>query len=355
MKTLLTPYTKKGLNLRNHLVMAPMTRSRAINNIPNALMAEYYKQRSSAGLIITEGTSPTPDGLGYPRIPGIFSKEQVEGWKLTTKAVHDSGGKIFIQLMHTGRIGHEDNLPDGAELTGPSSIPAAGKIYTDVSGLVDHSAPVELTTARVKEVIEGFVQASRNAIEAGFDGVEMHGANGYLIEQFLNPHVNNRRDEYGGSIKNRASFVIELLTKTAAAIGKDKTAIRFSPYSNAGDLPSYDANDVHETYSYLATELDKIGIAYIHINKNVNADPKTMDAIRKNYHGTLIHCSGITAETAETILKDGIADLTAMGRPFIANPDLVKRIEVDAPLSAPDFSTAFTPDAKGYIDYPFLN
>ena len=355
MKKLLSPFTKNELNLKNHVVMAPMTRSRAIDNIPNELMAEYYGQRAGAGLIITEGTSPTPDGLGYPRIPGIFSKEQIEGWEKTTRTVHAKGGTIFIQLMHTGRIGHPDNLPEGAELLGPSIIKAAGQIYTDKSGMQEHSAPVELTTKRVKEVIQGFVQAAVNAMEGGFDGIELHGANGYLIEQFLNPHVNHRSDEYGGNIQKRAAFAIELASKSAEAIGKEKVGIRFSPYSVAGDLYPYDSKEVHESYAYLATELNKIGIAYIHINLNDKTDRKTLEVIRKNFQGTIILCSGITIETAETILEAGIADIVAFGRPFIGNPDLPVRFEKNAPLNAPDFSTAFTPGAKGYTDYPSLN
>jgi N-ethylmaleimide reductase len=355
MKTLLSPFHKNGLELKNHLVMAPMTRSRAIDNIPNDLMAEYYGQRAGAGLIVTEGTSPTPDGLGYARIPGIFNKAQIDGWKKVTRAVHDGGSKVFIQLMHTGRIGHQDNLPEGAELLGPSSLPAAGKIHTDANGMQEHSAPIELTTERVKEVIRGFVKATENAIEAGFDGVEFHGANGYLIEQFLNPNVNTRTDEYGGSIEKRAALVLEMAKKSAALVGKEKIGIRFSPYSLAGDLQAYDPKEVHDTYAYLATELNKIGIAYIHINLNEKTDPKTLDVIRNNFKGTIIQCSGFTAESGENALKENLADLIAYGRPFIANPDFVTRIEKNEALSAPDFSTVFSPGAEGYTDYPSLN
>src|SRR5471030_1936508 len=197
---ILSTYKKGALNLKNHLVMAPMTRSRAIGNIPNDLMAAYYAQRNGAGLIITEGTAPAPEGLGYPRIPGMFSREQIEGWKKITKVVHEGGSKIFIQLMHTGRIGHEDNLPEGLKPVSSSDIKAAGQIFTDTKGLQDHTAPEALTTEGVKEVITGHVKASKNAIEAGFDGIELHGANGYLIEQFLNPNCNTRTDEYGGSM-----------------------------------------------------------------------------------------------------------------------------------------------------------
>ncbi len=355
MLKLFTPFQKNGLYLKNHLVMAPMTRCRAIHNIPNELMAEYYGQRSSTGLIITEGTSPTPDGLGYARIPGIFSQAQIDGWKKTTKAVHAGGSKIFIQLMHTGRIGHSDNLPDGAELVGASSIKAAGQIYTDNKGMQDHDVPKELTTPKVKEVVEGFVKAGQNAVEAGFDGVELHAANGYLFEQFLNPLINTRTDAYGGSIEKRASLLLEVAAKSAASIGKEKVGVRFSPYSQAGDLPPYDPSEVYNTYSYLATELNKIGIAYIHINTNEKTDPKTLEVIRKNFQGTIIQCSGLDAKTGEVLLVNGSVDLIAIGRAFISNPDLPARFEKNAPLNDIDFSKAFSADAKGYTDYPTLN
>ncbi|HEY0177255.1 MAG TPA: alkene reductase, partial [Pedobacter sp.] len=197
MNKLLSNYQKNDLHLKNHIVMAPMTRSRATGHIPNDLMAEYYTQRSGAGLIITEGTAPVADALGYPRIPGIFNKEQTEGWKKITSAVHQQGSKIFVQLMHTGRIGHIDNLPEGALVRGASSIRAAGQIFTDTKGLQDHSEPVALTTAEIENIFDGFVIAAKNAMSAGFDGIEIHAANGYLPEQFLNPNINNREDEYG--------------------------------------------------------------------------------------------------------------------------------------------------------------
>jgi N-ethylmaleimide reductase len=355
MSKLLTPYEKNGLTLKNHLVMAPMTRSRAIGNLPNDLMAEYYGQRTSAGLIITEGTAPMAEALGYPRIPGIFSQEQTEGWKKVTAAAHAGGSKIFLQLMHTGRVGHNDNMPEGKQMIGVSEIKFPGETYTDVKGMQEQSEPRALTTEGVKEVIEGHVSAAKNAVAAGFDGVELHGANGYLIEQFLNPNVNNRTDEYGGSIKNRAAFVLEIAAKTVAAIGKEKVGIRFSPYSTFNGLNAYDAADVHATYTYLAKELDKIGITYIHVNINPTAEPHTLESIRTEFNGTLIICSGFTPESAVTEIEKKATDLVAFGRPFIANPDLDKRIATNAPLSQPDFSTLFTSGEKGYTDYPTLN
>ena len=211
MKKLLSRFIKGKLELKNHLVMSPMTRSRAIDNVPNQLMADYYGQRNGAGLIITEGTAPAPEAVGYPRIPGVFSRQQVDAWKIVTDKVHRGESKIFLQLMHTGRIGHNDNLPKGINLVGASDGKATGQIFTDTKGLQDYSEPVPLSKEGIKNVIEGFVLAAKNAVEAGFDGVEIHGANGYLLEQFLNPHVNNRGDEYGCSMENRSRFTIEVV------------------------------------------------------------------------------------------------------------------------------------------------
>jgi N-ethylmaleimide reductase len=354
VKKILSPYCKKGFSLKNHLVMAPMTRSRAIDNIPNELMEEYYGQRTGAGLIITEGTSPLPNGLGYPRIPGIYSKNQIYGWSLTTQIVHQGNSKIFCQLMHTGRIGHEDNLPEGEHLVSPSDIRAAGKIFTDTLGSQEFSSPVALTTEGVKKMIQGHVTASLNAMEAGFDGVELHGANGYLIEQFLHPVINNRTDEYGGDFERRASFVLEMMEKIAVAIGKNHVGIRFSPFSTMGDLSAYDPEEVHKTYVYLAKQLNTLGIAYIHIGTSPKIPQKTLDAIRSSFGGTILICNGLTPESAEAALRLGFADIVAFARSYLANPDLDKRIEKNATLNIPDLSTAYTPGTRGYTDYPTL-
>jgi N-ethylmaleimide reductase len=351
---ILMPYSKNGFKLKNHLVMAPMTRSRAIDNLPNELMEEYYGQRSGAGLIITEGTSPMPNGLGYPRIPGIYSKNQIYGWSLTTQKVHKRNSKIFCQLMHTGRIGHKDNLPEGEQLVSPSDIKAAGQIFTDTLGLQEFSSPVALTTEGVKNIIQGHVTASRNAMEAGFDGAELHGANGYLIEQFLHPVINNRTDKYGGDFKQRTTFVLELVEKIAAAIGKNHVGIRVSPFSTMGDLQTYNPEEVHETYVYLADQLNKLGIAYLHVGMSPKIPQKTLDAIRSAFSGTIIICNGLTPESAETALEQGYADLVAFARSFLANPDLDRRIEKNATLNTANLATAYTPGAKGYTDYPTL-
>jgi len=332
--------------------MAPMTRSRATDNIPNDLMAEYYGQRNGAGLIITEGTAPLPEALGYPRIPGIFSREQIDGWKKVTRAVHSGDSRIFLQLMHTGRIGHIDNLPNGAGLVGPSAIKAAGQIFTDTLGMQDHSVPMALAADDITVLIEGYAVAARNAIEAGFDGVEIHAANGYLPEQFLNPNVNDREDEYGGSLINRSRFVVAIAEKIAAAVGKEKTGIRISPFSTLGDLQPYSEEEVHATYAYLAAEMNRIGITYMHISTNPASVSKgVLAVIRSGFSGTFIYSNGLTPVTANDVLENGTADLVAFGRSFLANPDLVTRIAADAPLNQPDFQTLYTPGEKGYTDY----
>jgi N-ethylmaleimide reductase len=351
---LLKPFSKNGLSLKNRLVMAPMTRSRAIDNIPNDLMAEYYGQRSGAGLIITEGIAPTPEALGYPRIPGIYSKEQVEGWKKITKAVHADGSKIFVQFMHTGRIGHEDNLPQGLHLVSVAAVKAAGQIFTDTKGLQDNSEPIALTIAAVKEVTAGHVTAARNAIEAGFDGIELHGANGYLIEQFLNPNLNNRNDEYGGSLEERAKFAIDLVISIGNAIGYDKVGIRFSPFSTMGDLKAYETGEVVNTYRYLATQLGKLNIAYLHIGLSPAVNDDFLKGIKEAFGGTLIICNGLTPETAEQAVINGKTDLVAFGRSFLANPDLSKRIATKSKLNQADMSTLYTPGSRGYVDYKEL-
>ncbi|HTO17466.1 MAG TPA: alkene reductase [Edaphocola sp.] len=353
MKKLLSPFMKGKFELKNHLVMAPMTRTRALGNQPNEMMVEYYEQRSGAGLIITEATAPVPNALGYPNIPGIFNQSQVDGWKTITDRVHKKGSKIVLQLMHTGRMGHTDNQPENAVLVGPSEIAAAGEIFT-TAGMKPHSIPIALTNEGIQEVIAGFVTAAQNAMAAGFDGVELHAANGYLLEQFLNPNVNTRTDEYGGSIENRARLTVELIKVVADAIGKDHVGIRFSPFSTVGDLAAYDEKEVHETYAYLAQQLNQTGIAYIHVAVNGPIPQPTFDVLRNNFSGIIILCNGLTPESGEEALHAGFADLVAFGKSFLANPDFVERIAKDAPLNEVDFNTFYGTTAKGYIDYPIL-
>jgi N-ethylmaleimide reductase len=358
MSQLFSKATLGTLTLQNHLVMSPLTRNRATGNIPNELMAEYYTQRGSAGLIITEGTSPSPNGLGYPRIPGIFSAEQITGWKRITDAVHAKGAKIFMQFMHCGRIGHPLNLPKGARVLGPSAIAAAGDMYTDAEGMKQNATPQAMTEADIKTAIEEFAQAAKNAIAAGCDGIELHAANGYLLEQFIRPNSNQRTDRYGGSIENRARFVLEVADAAIKAIGKDKVGIRLSPYGVFNDMPLYDAMDAD--YTYLAQQLNARGLVYIHlVDHSPMGAPQVPDAIKKmfrsTFKGKLILSGGYDAARAESDLAAGKCDLIAVGRPFLANPDLVTRWKTGAAVNAPDMSTFYTPGPKGYTDYPALS
>ncbi len=354
--TLFQPVTMGSLTLSNRVVMAPMTRNRAVeSNTPNALMATYYGQRAAAGLIVTEGVAPAPEGLGYARIPGLFSDAQVEGWKLTTAAVHAAGGRIFAQLMHTGRVGHVANLPAGVRLLGPSAVPMPGTIYTDAAGMQDYSKPEAMTEAEVELAIESFVSASKNAIRAGFDGVELHGANGYLIEQFLSPHSNRRDDAWGGTVEKRHRFALEAARRAAAAIGAERVGIRLSPYGVFNDMPPYDGIDA--SYVALVTALETTGIQYIHLVNHASMGtppvPASLElALRKAWPRTLILSGGYDKARAESAVAEHRADLVAFGRPFLANPDLVARMKRDLPLNAPDFSTFYTPGEKGYTDYP---
>ena len=357
MSILYTKTSPEHLSLQNHLVMCPLTRNRAIGNLPNELMQQYYKQRASMGLIITEGTSPSPNGLGYPRIPGIFSQEQIDGWKPVTQAVHAGGAKIYMQLMHCGRISHPLNLPAGARLMAPSAVAAAGEMYTDAEGLKPHPVPQAMTDADIKSAINEFVQAARNAISAGFDGVELHSANGYLLEQFIRPNTNQRTDNYGGSIQNRARFVLEVAQATINAIGKDKVGIRLSPYGVFNDMPMYEAMEAD--YAYLAEQLNAVGVTYIHlVDHSPMGAPAVPDTIkqtfRKLFKRTLILSGGYDAVRAEADLVSNKCDLIAVGRPVLANPDLIARWQSGAMLNAPDMATFYTPGAAGYTDYPLL-
>jgi N-ethylmaleimide reductase len=257
--------------------------------------------------------------------------------------------------MHTGRIGHNDNLPKGINLVGASGIKATGQIFTDTKGLQDFSQPVSLSKEGIKNVINGFVLASQNAIEAGFDGVEIHGANGYLLEQFLNPNVNNREDEYGGSRENRSRFTIEVVQTVANAIGKEKVGIRFSPFSKLGDLAPYDEQETNNTYAWLAQKLDDLQIAYLHVAVNAPVPEKTFQVIRENFSGTIILSNGLSPETGEAALHAGFADLVAFGRSFLSNPDFAERIKTNAPLNPVDYNALYTPGSRGYTDYPTLN
>ena len=358
LKTLRSPTEVGELDLKNRAVMAPMTRSRAIDNVPNALMAEYYGQRAGdAGLILTEGTAPSPNGLGYPRIPGAFSDAQTEGWKLATKAAHDRGAKIVLQLMHVGRIGHPLNMPEGAELVAPSAIAAAGQMYTDQEGPQDHPTPRAMEEADVEQALEEYVTAAKNARAAGFDGVELHGANGYLIDQFLNPKSNRRDDAWGGSADNRNRFALEAVRRVASAIGAGRTGIRLSPYGVFNDLEPFDGID--EQYAALAEGLGELGIAYVHVvDHEAMGAPAVPDRvkqlIRDRFGGAIILSGGYDGARAEADLTEGKGTLVAFGRPFLANPDLLDRYAQDAELNEPRMDLFYTPGPEGYTDYPAL-
>jgi N-ethylmaleimide reductase len=351
-------FSARTLHLSNHLVMAPMTRSRATpDHTPDELMAVYYGQRATAGLIITEGTSPSPNGLGYPRIPGLYDAIQAEAWKDTTAAVHAHGGKIFVQLMHCGRVAHLANLPKDAEVLGPGTAVCPGEMYTDVLGMQPHSPPRAMTGADIAHAVKEYVTAAKFALDAGFDGVELHGANGYLIEQFLNPIVNLRTDGHGGSIEGRNRLALEIARATVAAIGRDRVGFRLSPYgvfNGTGEFP-----EVQAQYLALAHALSAAGLLYLHLvdHSAMGAPPVPADfklKLRANFDGLFILSGGFDHASAEQALLDKRGDLVAFGRPFLANPDLVARLQKDAPLNAPDMATFYVPGAKGYTDYPAL-
>jgi len=355
MSLLFSKTSLGALDLANRIVMAPLTRSRAIGNVPNDLMATYYAQRATAGLIVTEGTSPSPNGLGYARIPGLFSDEQVAGWKKVTDAVHAAGGKIFVQLMHTGRVSHALNLPAGARVLAPSAVAAAGEMWTDAESMQPLPTPEAMTLDEVEAAIAEYAQAARKAIAAGFDGIEIHGANGYLIEQFIRPNANVRTDAYGGSIENRARFLLDVVAATTEAIGKDRVGVRLSPYGVFNDMPDYPEQAAD--YAYIAEKLDASGLVYVHLVDHsaigAPAVPQSIkDVFRKAFTRTLILSGGYDAARAESDLEAGHADLIAVGRPLLANPDLVQRWRDGTALNAVDMDTFYTPGEKGYTDYP---
>ena len=361
-KTILfTAYTMSGLKLKNRMVMAPMTRSRSDNqgNLPTSLTAEYYEQRAIAGLIISEGTPVSTKAVGYINVPGIYSDAQVEGWKLVTEAVHAKGGKIFAQLWHVGRLSHPD-FHNGELPHAPSAINPNEKSYT-VNGFVDTVTPKEMTVEDIQQTILDFKNGASNALKAGFDGVEIHAANGYLFHQFFNGTSNHRTDNYGGSIENRSRILFETLDQMKEVIDMNRVGVRFNPSMHGIMGMTMDELTI-PTFDYIIDRLNGYGLAYIHLTElfaPVDHIPFAVTEVAKHfrplYHGTLIINKGFTKETAIKVLEDGDADLVAFGVPFIANPDLVKRFETDAPLNQADQSTFYTPGAKGYTDYPALS
>ncbi len=355
--TLLNEFNNNQLQLKNRVVLAPLTRSRATqDHVPTPIMTTYYEQRTEAGLIITEGTSPSKNGVGYPRIPGIYNEKQIQAWKEVTNAVHAKGSKIFIQFMHTGRVSHPGNMAKDAKILAPSAIaPENTKMYVDGEGELAIPTPSEMITAEIESTIEEFVTAAHNAMKAGFDGVEIHGANGYLLEQFINAGSNKRTDNYGGSIENRCRIVLEVAKKTIAAIGAEKVGIRLSPNGAMNDVGPFEGQV--ETFFYLANELNKLNLQYVHlVNHGPMGAPALPDSIkeyfRTNFKGNLILSGGYDKDSAEVALSENNGDLVAFGRPFISNPDLVTRWEKGAELADPDFNTFYTPGPEGYTDYP---
>lgn len=352
-------YTLGNTPLNNRTVMAPMTRSRAVErNTANALVAQYYSQRASAGLLITEGVSPSPNGLGYARIPGLFNAEQVAGWRLTTDAVHAKGGKIFVQLMHCGRVSHQANLPAGARVVGPCAEVLPGEMWTDGAGMQAHTAPHAMSEADIASAVAEYANAAKLAMEAGFDGIELHAANGYLIEQFLNANVNLRTDGYGGSAENRNRFALEVAQACVATIGADKVGIRISPYGVFNGTGPFEGVDAQ--FASLVEKLSAMGLVYLHqLDHSAMGAPPVPAALKAQlralFKQTYIAAGGFDAASAQNLLAEKGADLIAFGRPFISNPDLVARMKAGADLNTPDMSTFYTPGEKGYTDYAEMN
>ena len=347
---------KLGSNsLANRIVMAPMTRLRAIGSIPHSLMATYYAQRASAGLIITECTMVSPMSNGYMNCPGIYLPEQIEGWQEVTNAVHNAGGKIFLQLWHCGRISHSSLL--GEQPVAPSAIAPVGELHTPV-GKVAMETPRALEKNEISEIVEQFRFCAENASSAGFDGVELHGAFGYLIDQFLQDGSNQRTDEYGGSIENRARFLLEVVEAVSSVWGADRVGIKLSPSNTFYGM--VDSNP-QATFSYVLEALNPLGLAYVHLMEPNEIDLKNRDGInpviplfRPIYQGTLIGNGNYTQETANAALAKGDVDLVSFGKLFLANPDLPERFRLNAPLNEPDPRTFYGSGEKGYTDYPFL-
>lgn len=351
---LFSPLTLGELELPNRLVMAPLTRVRSgKEGIPGALVVEHYRQRASLGLIVSEGAYPSLAGQGFPGQPGLVTEEQLKGWANVTAAVHAEGGRIFAQVMHAGRVTQEDTN-GGYQVVAPSAIAIEGETRT-YAGKKPFPVPHALTTEELPGIVQEFVTASRNAIEAGFDGVELHSANGYLLHEFLAPSANQRDDIYGGSPENRARFVVEVTEAVVAAIGADRVGIRISPEHNVQGTLELDAADVHETYGRLVDALAPLKLAYLSILHKEPSSELVQD-LRARFDGTFLVNTGLgvitTREQATALVDDGHADAVVVGRPAIANPDLVRRWREGLPVNEPDQSTFYSEGAKGYTDYP---
>lgn len=352
---LFSPFDLGSLRLPNRIIMAPMTRNRAgAGNVPQPITAEYYAQRASAGLIITEATQVSPQGVGYPDTPGIHTEDQVEGWRRVTRAAHHRGGRIFLQLWHVGRISHPSLQSDGGLPVAPSAIKPRGEAYT-YAGLRPFVTPRALDTDEIPGVIDQFRNGARYAREAGFDGVEIHAANGYLIDQFLRDGTNRRTDRYGGPIENRGRFLLEVVEAVSAVWGPGGVGVRLSPTSQFNDMSD---SDPVVTFTYTARWLNEYGLAYLHVveplSANVPEHERITPRLREVFRGPLMVNGGYDAASGHRAIASGRADLVSFGVPFLANPDLPRRFAIGARLNAPDSSTFYGGDERGYTDYPFL-
>ena len=359
MSDLFQPFQLGPITLANRVVMAPLTRSRAeAGNVPGPLTVEYYTQRATIGLIIAEATQVSATAQGYPNTPGLHTAEQVAGWRKVTDAVHAQGGKIFLQLWHVGRMSHTAYQPDGQAPVAPSAIAAKAKTFVPGQGMVDCSTPRALETAEIAGVVNDFRTAARNAIDAGFDGVEIHGAHGYLIDAFLRDGSNQRTDQYGGSIENRARFLLEVMTAVTAEIGADRVGIRLSPVSPVNDSSESNPQPLFE---YVVRELEKLHPVFLHVVEGHTGGPRDnapfdYDALRKLYSGVWMVNNGYSNTMAQEAVTSGHADLVSFGRPALCNPDLVRRLKENAPLNEPFADAGFYGGSgpHGYTDYPFL-
>ncbi|MBV8238976.1 MAG: alkene reductase [Sphingomonas sp.] len=352
MPTLFDPVALGAISLANRIVMAPMTRSRAgEGDVPNALMTEYYRQRASAGLIVTEGTQPSATGKGYCRTPGLHNAAQAAGWRAVTDAVHDAGGRIVVQLMHCGRVGSRLNKHPDAETVAPSAVQARGKIFADGAGQVEMDAPRALETQEIAGIVEEYAQSARLALAAGFDGVELHCASGYLPMQFLSTGTNRRTDRYGGSVANRIRFTIEVLEALSGAIGADRVGFRICPGNPFNDIHD---DDPAETYAALLQAAAPLGLAYLHLIRLNLPQVDGVAVAAANWRGKLILNESIDFTEAQQIVGDGRADAISFGRAYIGNPDLVRRFREGAPLAPFELKGLYAAGPEGYTDYPAL-
>jgi N-ethylmaleimide reductase len=353
---LFEPFKLGPISLPNRLVMAPLTRNRAVEGlVPSPLAVEYYGQRASAGLLITEASQISQQGQGYQDTPGIYSREQVAGWRKVTERVHERGGRIFIQLWHVGRVSHTSLQPNGGAPVAPSAIRAKGKTFVG-GAFTEISEPRALALDEIPGIIESFRRGAANAVAAGFDGVEIHGANGYLLDQFARDSSNQRTDAYGGSIENRARLMLEVSKAVAAEAGAERTGIRISPVTPANDVS--DSNP-QPLFDHIVDHLNALKLVYIHVIEGATGGPRDIapfdyGSLRKRFKGAYVANNGYDIELANKVLSENAADLIAFGKPFISNPDLVERLKGGAPLNAPDKATFYGGGAKGYTDYPAL-